>query len=519
MAATTPIDIGGYDYTFVNTPPDRLVCKICNYASHDPHMSLCCGHNFCESCLENANKATGITKACPLCRDDGFTTFRNKQADREVRSLQIVCPNEEIGCTWQGCEYEKVKCTNIDCKMMVQRRFLRDHVWMDCPHRKSFCHYCSTYDKYLFIIGDHMEQCPKYPLPCPNNCMVESVLREDMETHKKECPLEVIQCEYHNMGCEEGVMRMNKRKHDEEHIEEHLSMIKAKLSKTEDRLSGLEKMVNTFISKGAGPTARDRMITSGHSSIHLATMSTLICPVIVKMSRYSHYKSSGTEWRSDPFYSHNKGYKLVLLIDAAGCYDGRGTHLSVFLFLMKGQYDDELSWPLEGKFEIKLLNQISNHEHHIHTVIYDHTVSMLNSIRTYDDDDDDDDDFICMIPSLYGNGRAQFISNTDLHKVTPTCQYLKDECIFLQFLQLMTMATTGDIGGYEYTFIDTPTDHLVCNICHYPSQEPYMTVCCGHNFCKSCLDNIRKTTCPICQSKNFRAFPTSRLIGRLKILA
>ena len=319
MAATTPTDIGGYDYTFVNTPPDRLVCRICDYVSRDPRMSECCGHNFCESCLENANKAASITKACPICRDDGFTTYRNKQADREARNLEIACPNEEMGCTWQGeinhvsghfvdnilgCEYENVKCTNFDCEEMVQRRSLRDHVWMDCLHRTSRCQYCRTYDKYLFIIGDHVKQCPKYPLPCPNNCEVESVLREDMETHKKECPLEVIQCEYHNMGCEERMMRKNKRKHEEEHM-------------------------------------------------------------------------------------------------------------------------DELSWPLKERFEIKLLNQISNHEHHMHIVIYDHTVSRLNADRIYDDN-------IWVIPSLYGNGQAQFISNTDLYKVTPTCQYLKDECIFLQ---------------------------------------------------------------------------------------
>jgi len=68
------------------------------------------------------------------------------------------------------------------------------------------------------------------------------------------------------------------------------------------------------------------------------------------------------------------------------------------------------------------------------------------------------------------------------------------------------MAKTCDIGGYEFNFSDTPSDHVVCSICHYPSREPYMTVCCGHNFCKSCLSNIEKATCPICQSREFKAF-------------
>jgi len=163
-------DIGGYDYTFVNTPPDRLVCKICDYASRDPHMSECCGHNFCESCLDNAKKATVINKACPICRDNSFTTFRNKQADREVKGLQIICPNEELGCTWvgelndvndhlendDGCEYQGVKCSNIDCEEIVQRKSFTNHVCYECLHRREFCQYCYTWDKYLFVTGIHL---------------------------------------------------------------------------------------------------------------------------------------------------------------------------------------------------------------------------------------------------------------------------------------------------------------------------------------------------------------------------
>ena len=47
--------------------------------------------------------------------------------------------------------------------------------------------------------------------------------------------------------------------------------------------------------------------------------------------------------------------------------------MSVFLFLEKGQYDDELSWPMSGKFEVKLLNQIGDTEHHTCSfTCYDH---------------------------------------------------------------------------------------------------------------------------------------------------
>ena len=74
-----------------------------------------------------------------------------------------------------------------------------------------------------------------------------------------------------------------------------------------------------------------------------------VVPVIAKMSEYS--KKSG-KWYSDSFYTHHNGYKVCLCV-AVG-----HIHLSVYLYLMNGPYDDQLSWPLYGHFQVKLLNQI-----------------------------------------------------------------------------------------------------------------------------------------------------------------
>ena len=40
---------------------------------------------------------------------------------------------------------------------------------------------------------------------------------------------------------------------------------------------------------------------------------------------------------------------MCLRIAADGNGDGENTHLSAFLFLMKGPHDDELTWPLRGE--------------------------------------------------------------------------------------------------------------------------------------------------------------------------
>ena len=59
---------------------------------------------------------------------------------------------------------------------------------------------------------------------------------------------------------------------------------------------------------------------------------------------------------------------------AAGYGDGEGTHVSVFLHLMKGPHDDKLEqsghWPLRGTFTIELLNQLNDSDHYSHIVLF-----------------------------------------------------------------------------------------------------------------------------------------------------
>ena len=123
--------------------------------------------------------------------------------------------------------------------------------------------------------------------------------------------------------------------------------------------------------------------------------------------------------------THNKGYKMCLSVDAASHKDGKGTHLSVYLCLMKGPHDGELTWPLRGKFKIKLLNQINDSEHH-----------SVNSLNYDDHVPNECVNKVIESEKATGWGNAQFISNEDLHKTTPTCQYLKDDCVFFQVTKL-----------------------------------------------------------------------------------
>jgi len=147
--------------------------------------------------------------------------------------------------------------------------------------------------------------------------------------------------------------------------------------------------------------------------------------VTIKMSEYSIKKNNKIDWYSDYFYSHNKGYSVSLNVFAAGHGDGEDSHLSVFLYLMKGPHDDELTWPLRGEFEIKLLNQIGNSEHYSVILPYDDKTPDDHSSRVTEGN-----------RSKRGWGYPQYISNKDLNKITSICQILKDNSLFFQVIKL-----------------------------------------------------------------------------------
>ncbi|CAF1394451.1 unnamed protein product [Adineta steineri] len=60
---------------------------------------------------------------------------------------------------------------------------------------------------------------------------------------------------------------------------------------------------------------------------------------------------------SEPFYSSHTGYKLCLRLYLNGDGNARGTYLSLFLVMMRSEYDAIIHWPFKYKVIFTLLNQ------------------------------------------------------------------------------------------------------------------------------------------------------------------
>ena len=328
MATTraTPINNrGGYDYSFVHTPPDELVCKICHHPSREPYLSVCCGHTFCKTCLEGAKQvsdASSVVNSCPVCRTEKYTTFPNRQNERAIKNLHVFCINKSKGCDWQdemnklnghlensdGCAFEEVICSN-GCGLSLQRQKLREHIDTECPRFNITCQHCKATGERQFITGQnlsqnlHKEQCPKYVLPCPNECE-KKVLRENIDAHKADCPLEMIQCNYYEMGCEDSMARKDQAEHDKEKMENHLFLVKSEYLRTKSKLnSAMEQRIKIESQLQQKTQLLEDMmfkhVFQWHSTLEEKVKSSnTSMPIILKMSEYSKKKKSNSDWHA-----------------------------------------------------------------------------------------------------------------------------------------------------------------------------------------------------------------------------
>ena len=127
---------------------------------------------------------------------------------------------------------------------------------------------------------------------------------------------------------------------------------------------------------------------------------------------------------SPPFYSSPGGYKMCIGICPNGTGEGKDSHVSVFIYLIRGENDDNLTWPFTGTVVIELLNQLEDKEHHQVKIRFKSEEASSQRV-------------IKSERSGSGYGRRKFISHSDLDYKgavgTSPRQYLKDDCLYFRY--------------------------------------------------------------------------------------
>ena len=78
--------------------------------------------------------------------------------------------------------------------------------------------------------------------------------------------------------------------------------------------------------------------------------------------------TDGYEIKSDPFYTSPHGYRLRMSIFPNGNGSGEGTHLSIYIHVLPGEYDGLLEWPFHLPIVFQLYDQCTDIEKRRHIV-------------------------------------------------------------------------------------------------------------------------------------------------------
>ena len=355
----------GTEYSVITNDPAQvqdLKCPVCLELIVDPVLTTC-GHLFCQRCV------TGL-RTCPTCRVE-LQFMRDQFNERRVRGLKVKCPNWEKGCKWQGdlgdtaqhtgttCRMETVPCPK-GCTEKVIRGRLDQHGWV-CPLRAYKCPHCKLQNTYLNITTVHSTICNEFPLSCPAGCRGRHS-RSKMASHLAVCSEEIVSCKYASIGCREVIKRKDHQAHLDRRKDLHLERSMDMVMQLSMGLSELSASVR-LVAAGAAKLDPGQVPLTFRPWLRSAPTCYPHPPCVIKVAGFQEKKEKSDRWFSDPVYSHFGGYKMCFRVDADGHKEGKGTHVSVFIFLMRGDNDCNLFWPFKGTIKVSLLNQLEDGQH------------------------------------------------------------------------------------------------------------------------------------------------------------
>ncbi|XP_047136087.1 TNF receptor-associated factor 6 isoform X4 [Hydra vulgaris] len=308
---------GGFDEKFVDPLPDGFVCPICFLALRQPIQTKDCGHRFCLSCF-NLLKRNKEDFLCPLDRQiiNMEKVFNDKATERVILSLPINCRNFKNKCDWVG-----------------------------------------------------------------------SIASIDMAQHlANNCSLSIQRCEYYKIGCIYKGTKAQRETHIESSMNFHLLLAINKINSLNEIINNKEEKLISLENKFASlkqtelnetfiKTAEEKLnklesdINNVNNKINLIEKQPMnnrymwLLNDIDKINSKETKKLKGHSICSSPFYSAPYSYKFFLEIYLNGFGEHKGTHSSIYLNIIKGEYDNLLEWPLTKKIKVSLLDQSANRKH------------------------------------------------------------------------------------------------------------------------------------------------------------
>ena len=413
-------------------------------------------------------------KGCPFAVIECLHCKKGIRRDKIAGHQLERCPQRPYACEycaeysstfedvarthWPECKFFFLPCPNncIPSGSGIQRQHLDQHMTQECP---------------LTVV-----QCELHHAGCG-----VTLRRKDMASHMKEdsiAHISLLAAENHRLserllGREKQMMLLTKRNNDleERTTKQSLDLKEAQqqaidrlqthkvltqkiicqsqeLTQTKQKLTQIERDLMQKVTSQSQELTRMKQELTQKVTFHDQQLETLresqrydinqlqtqqrrelhelrtdvemrrdIVPVTIKLTRFSMLMEEGTNWHSRPFYTGIGGYKMCLSVYA----NGKDSHVSVFICLLRGEFDSHLKWPFRGIITIQLLNQLDDMQHHTEISRYTDTTPDANAARVTDGE------------RSRGWGTIKFLPHSELGlSVAYNCQYLKDDCLIFR---------------------------------------------------------------------------------------
>ena len=312
--------VRGYDHDFVD---ESLECPVCLLTLRGPHVVSCCGKEFCQFCIERVQRDG---KPCPLCNKSRFSTFPHKKLVGEVNDLVVHCPQKELSYGQKG-------------ELVQQEQHLN-------PMSSSNDEYGNMFVECSYRCGAHIHQ--------------QKVREHESDIHPRR-PVEV-QLASLMQTLSAVTVELNKLREDHKReVHEMKQSFKWQLREVkEDQKRDLDKLKHelAMVMKENDQLRTTQDIIEGKcASLQIHKTPLPVPPFYFQMNNVRHYMKADCIFYSDPFYSHPGGYKMFISIHPNGLGSHKHTHLSLFIIICRGEFDDQLQWPFDGNITVEAYNR------------------------------------------------------------------------------------------------------------------------------------------------------------------
>ncbi|XP_063039796.1 TNF receptor-associated factor 3 isoform X2 [Engraulis encrasicolus] len=304
---------------------------------------------------------------CEFCKHKmALTELQLPNHQHDCPMAQVCCPFSRFGCTFKGLNQE-----------------MREHESTSASeHLRMMAARNTTLEAKVEDVKGELQERYKV-LPGLNTRITELETQyEDMREKNRQLETKITGMQKLMSSHTEKLLEVELELCTLRGLREEVETLRSSLETMRTRLNSLELArgtsasgTHTLSSLETQVTRHDNMLSM--HEVRLADMdlrfqvletASFNGTLIWKIRDYKRRKQEAVASKtlslySQPFYTGYFGYKMCARVYLNGDGMGKGTHLSLFFVVMRGEYDALLPWPFKQKVTLMLMDQGAARKH------------------------------------------------------------------------------------------------------------------------------------------------------------